>query len=406
MAWEEISKKQKDKGLGRDTVRSPREDPLVLNLSPIIHRHMTWKEILIALNTIDGLQPAQLEAIKTHFERHGTFPSQEELIQTAGVRPKVAKRISRLDFPAVIQAEKETAAKQELRILALDDPEYPPPLRDIYAPPSILYMKGAYLPEDQTAIAIVGSRQADYRGKSLARTLAASLARRGITIVSGLARGIDTEAHRGALEAGGRTIGVLGSGFNHFYPAENKNLAEEIASQGCVFSEFPCRRPPEPRNFPRRNRIISGLSRGVVVVQATKRSGSLITARLALEQGREVFALPGPPESPLSRGCHALIKQGAKLVENVSDILEELALPAHPEETPPTPSQPKLKGLAARLYQHLGSEPVQIDQLCQISETDPKDALPALLSMEITGLIVRLPGQCFARKEIPLGENR
>ncbi|MBW1658970.1 MAG: DNA-protecting protein DprA [Deltaproteobacteria bacterium] len=367
---------------------------------------MTWKEILIALNSIDGLQPAQLEAIKTLFERHGTFPSREDLIQTAGVRPKVAKRISQIDFPAVVRAEREAAESQQLRIVTHDDPEYPHPLRDIYAPPSILYIKGSYLPEDQTAIAIVGSRQADYRGKSLAKTLAASLARRGITIVSGLARGIDTAAHQGALEAGGRTIGVLGSGFNHFYPAENKDLADEIASRGCVFSEFPCQRPPEPRNFPRRNRIISGLSRGVVVVQATKRSGSLITARLALEQGREVFALPGPPESPLSRGCHALIKQGAKLVEDVNDILEELALPVHSGETPPAPSQPKLKGLAARLYQHLGSEPVQIDQLCQISETDPKDALPTLLSMEITGLIVRLPGQCFARKEIPLGENR
>ncbi len=383
-----------------------RENPLASNLSPITYRNMTWKEILIALNSIDGLQPAQLEAIKTLFERHGTFPSREDLIQTAGVRPKVAKRISQIDFPAVVRAEREAAESQQLRIVTHDDPEYPHPLRDIYAPPSILYIKGSYLPEDQTAIAIVGSRQADYRGKSLAKTLAASLARRGITIVSGLARGIDTAAHQGALEAGGRTIGVLGSGFNHFYPAENKDLADEIASRGCVFSEFPCQRPPEPRNFPRRNRIISGLSRGVVVVQATKRSGSLITARLALEQGREVFALPGPPESPLSRGCHALIKQGAKLVEDVNDILEELALPVHSGETPPAPSQPKLKGLAARLYQHLGSEPVQIDQLCQISETDPKDALPTLLSMEITGLIVRLPGQCFARKEIPLGENR
>ena len=367
---------------------------------------MTWKEILIALNTIDGLQPTQLETIKTLFERHGTFPGREELIQAVGVRPKVARRISQIDFPSVLRAEREAAASQQLRIVTLDDPEYPPSLREIYIPPPILYMKGSYLPEDQTAIAIVGSRQADYRGKSLARTLAASLARRGITIVSGLARGIDTAAHQGTLEAGGRTIGVLGSGFNHFYPAENKDLADEIALQGCVFSEFPCQRPPEPRNFPRRNRIISGLSRGVVVVQATRRSGSLITARLALEQGREVFALPGPPESPLSRGCHALIKQGAKLVEDVNDILEELSMPIRAEETSSTPPQPKLKGLAARLYQYLGSDPIHIDQLCQISETDPKDVLPALLSMEITGIVVRLPGQRFARKEISMGENR
>lgn len=223
--------------------------------------------------------------------------------------------------------------------------------------------------------------------------------------MSGLARGIDTQAHIGALESGGRTIGVMGSGFNHFYPAENRELGKKITKQGSVLTEFPTWRPPEPKNFPRRNRIISGLAKGVVVIQATKRSGSLITARLALEQGREVFALPGPPESPLSRGCHALIKQGAKLVENVNDILEELSFPVSPKLEPTSsPAHPTLKGLAARLYQHINAEPIQIDTLCQISETDPKDALPALLSMEITGLIVRLPGQCFARRDI-MGEN-
>ncbi|RTZ93479.1 MAG: DNA-protecting protein DprA [Deltaproteobacteria bacterium] len=367
---------------------------------------VSWKEMLIALNTIDGIPPAQLDAMKTHFERHGSLPDASGLVRNLGLRPKAARRISRIDFSKVIHQEQKATSAQNIRIDTIDEPEYPTPLKEIYSPPPLLYRKGEYLPEDQTAIAIVGSRQADYRGKSLAKTLAASLAKRGITIVSGLARGIDTQAHLGALEAGGRTIGVLGSGFNHFYPAENKDLGEKIAHQGCVYSEFPCYRPPAPRNFPRRNRIISGLSLGVVVIQATKRSGSLITARLALEQGREVFALPGPPESPLSRGCHALIKQGAKLVEDVNDILEELALPNQSRETAPTQAPPRLKGLAARLYEHIGSEPIQIDQLCQISETDPKDVLPTLLSMEIMGVIVRLPGQCFARKDIAMGENR
>ncbi len=367
---------------------------------------MTWKEILIALNTIDGILPKQLDALKAHHEKHGDLPSAEGLVRNAGLRPKAARRVADLDLAKVIRAEREAAEKHQIRIVTIDDPDYPSPLREIYSPPTVLYMRGDYRPEDRSALAIVGSRQADYRGKSLARSLAMSLAKRGITIVSGLARGIDTQAHQGAIKAGGRTLGVLGSGFNHFYPAENRDLSERIAVQGCVLSEFPFDRPPAPRNFPRRNRIISGLSRGVVVIQATRRSGSLITARLALEQGREVFALPGPPESPLSRGCHALIKQGAKLVEDVNDILEELFLPLQAGDTASKPAPPKLTGLSARLYACLGADPVQIDQLCQLSETDPKDALPTLLAMEIAGHIVRLPGQCFARKHINMGDNR
>ncbi len=365
---------------------------------------MTWKEILIALNTIDGIPVSSLDTLKPLFSRQGTPPGEQALIHEGGLRPKVVKRILRTDLAKTADTELEEAQRLNLRIVTIEDPEYPPPLKEIFSPPTILYMKGTYLPKDQTALAMVGSRQADYRGKSLAKTLAGSLARRGITVVSGLARGIDTEAHRGALEAGGRTLGVLGSGFKHFYPVENRQLAEKIAEQGCIVSEFPCDRPPRPRNFPRRNRIISGLSKGVVVVQATRRSGSLITARLALEQGKEVFALPGPPESPLSRGCHALIKQGAKLVENVNDILEELALPVHAAPSTPAAPSPPLKGLAARLYEHIGTEPIQIDQLCQRSETDPKDVLPALLSLEMMGLIVRLPGQSFARKQIKMGD--
>lgn len=359
-----------------------------------------WREILIALNTIDGIQYKQLVEIKSRYERDGidTLRDADGLSRNVGLRPKVASRIVHTKFQEIIKAERVAMEGLHLRTVTFDEPDYPRPLKDIYSPPPLLYMLGSYDPKDQIAVAIVGSRQADYRGKSLAKTLAASLVKRGISIISGLARGIDTQAHLGALEAGGRTIGVLGSGFSRFYPPENRRLGRKIIRHGCLISEFPCHRPPEPRNFPRRNRIISGLSKGVVVVQATKRSGSLITARLALEQGREVFALPGPPESPLSHGCHALIKQGAKLVDNVNDILEELALPFQGGVVADKTHMPKLKGFAARLYKHLGTEPIQIDQLCQASDIDPKDALPTLLSMELKGLIVRLPGQFFARK--------
>ena len=361
---------------------------------------MPWRDVLIGLNTVEGLQASHLSVLKRLYEREGMASLRNPgfLVEQAALRGKLAQRIAETDIEAVANKENWDVASLGLKVVTIEDPDYPLPLKEIYSPPPVLYMRGRYVSEDMNALAIVGSRQADYRGKSLSRALSSSLAKRGVTIVSGLARGIDTQAHLGALEVGGRTIGVLGSGFKRFYPRENEILGERIGTQGCVISEFPCAWMPAPRNFPRRNRIISGLSRGVVVVQAAKRSGSLITARLALEQGKEVFAIPGPPESPLSRGCHALIKQGAKLVENVGDILEELAIPLGEYEKTHS-SKPELRGVSAILYRHLGFEPVHIDELCEISEVDPKDALPALLTLELSGLVVHLPGQMFARKD-------
>lgn len=214
--------------------------------------------------------------------------------------------------------------ENKTRTLSLLDKDYPANLKYIYDPPSILYIKGNILPEDTIAVAVVGSRRATYYGLKNAENLGFQLAAGGITIISGLARGVDSAAHRGALKARGRTIAVLGSGLNKIYPRENEELVEEIAQNGAVISEFALDTPPLRQNFPRRNRIISGLSLGVVVVEAAKRSGALITANFALEQGREVFALPGKIDSFTSKGTHDLIKQGAKLVESIEDIIEEL----------------------------------------------------------------------------------
>ncbi len=214
--------------------------------------------------------------------------------------------------------------ENKTRTLSFSDKGYPTNLKYIYDPPPTLYVKGNILPEDNIAIAIIGSRRATYYGLKNAENLSFELAAGGITIISGLARGVDSAAHRGALKAGGRTIAVLGSGLNIIYPPENEKLAREILQCGAVISEFPQGTAPLRQNFPRRNRIISGLSLGVVVVEAAKRSGALITANLALEQGREVFALPGKIDSFTSRGTHDLIKQGAKLVESAEDIIEEL----------------------------------------------------------------------------------
>jgi len=208
--------------------------------------------------------------------------------------------------------------------LHFQDKDYPTNLRYVYQPPATIYLEGNIIAQDQIAIAIVGSRRATDYGLRNAERLGFELAAKGITIISGLARGVDSAAHRGALKAKGRTIAVLGSGLNKIYPPENKKLAQEVAQNGALISEFTPDTPPHRLNFPRRNRIISGLSLGVVVVEAAKRSGALITANFALEQGREVFALPGKVDSFTSGGVHDLIKEGAKLIESTEDIIEEL----------------------------------------------------------------------------------
>jgi len=214
---------------------------------------------------------------------------------------------------------------RDIQTLTLSRPGYPRLLREIHDPPPVLYVKGTLLPEDEAAVAIVGTRAATPYGLDVAERLAEELARCGITVVSGLAEGIDRAAHEGALKAGGRTIAVVGHGLDTIYPRQHRELAERIMQSGCVLSEFSIGMPPLKENFPQRNRIISGLSLGTLVVEAPVRSGALITARTAMEQGREVFAVPGPVSSPKSEGTHALIKDGAKLVCKVQDILEELA---------------------------------------------------------------------------------
>ncbi len=222
------------------------------------------------------------------------------------------------------EAEIEASQKLGLRMMMLGDPDYPPLLARIPDPPVLLWIKGRVIELDHLAIAIVGSRGAEYYGAKVSHSLSADLAERGVTVISGLARGIDTAAHRGALDANGRTIAVVGSGLKQPYPPENKRLSEEIAERGAVLSELPHGTAAHPRNFPQRNRIISGLSLGVVVAQANLRSGSLITARMAAEQGREVFAVPGKIDVEDHRGTHKLIREGATLVETVDDVLAEI----------------------------------------------------------------------------------
>lgn len=274
------------------------------------------------------------------------------------------------------------------------DEDYPEQLREMADPPVLLYAMGRREMLGQNCLAIVGSRNATAQGEANAEAFAQVLSEAGITIVSGLALGIDAAAHRGGLKGAGSTVAVVGTGLDRVYPARNKALAHEIAEKGLILSEFPLGTVSAPGHFPKRNRIISGLSHAVLVVEAALNSGSLITARLALEQGREVMAIPGSIHSPLSKGCHALIKQGAKLVESAQDIVEELAWPIMPLSAPDAgqESQP-----ADPLLQHLGFDPVSLDQLAERSGLTVEALSAKLLTLELEGSVTQLPGGRYQR---------
>lgn len=278
-------------------------------------------------------------------------------------------------------------------ILTLADTAYPRALLEIADPPSLLYVRGNPSLLQKRGLAVVGSRNATPQGLQTAEAFAKALASQGQCIISGLALGIDAAAHRGALAAHGETVAVIGTGADRIYPAGNKALALAIVEQGAVVSEFPLGTPAIAANFPRRNRIISGLSRGVLVVEAAPESGSLITARLAAEQGREVFAIPGSIHSPVARGCHKLIKQGAKLVETAGDVLEELGsfvdLPLPPLAPPAVNDNPLLAAL--------GHDPCSLDELAERTGQDAGQLLPELLILELSGRIATLPGNRYQR---------
>lgn len=280
-------------------------------------------------------------------------------------------------------------------IITLADSQYPRALLQIPDPPPLLYVKGRVALIDQPALAIVGSRNATSQGVATAESFAKALSDSGLTIVSGLALGIDAAAHRGGLAGGGRSVAVVGTGLDVVYPARNRPLAHDLAARGALVSEFALGTPALGFNFPRRNRLISGLARGCLVVEAAPQSGSLITARLANEQGREVFAVPGSIHSPLSRGCHLLIKQGAKLVESAQDVLEELGLPVPAAE--PGTAVSILQASARTLLDHLGFDPCDIDTLAMRTGLASAAVSSLLTQLEIEGLVAVLPGGRYQR---------
>lgn len=304
---------------------------------------------------------------------------------------RIAQALTRSPDPtlqALIEKTALWAKEKGNHFVTLADPDYPRALLDIPDPPLILYVKGRLELLSQSALAIVGSRNATAQGASNAENFAKALSHAGLTIVSGLALGIDAAAHRGGLQGAGSTIAVIGTGADIVYPGKNRALAHQIAEAGCLVSEYPLGTPAIATNFPRRNRIISGLARGVLVVEAAAQSGSLITARVGAEQGKEIFAIPGSIHSPLSKGCHLLIKQGAKLVESAQDVLEELRLPTPPIPRPETANNPT--HTPHPLLNTIGFDPISIDALADRTSMSLAELNAQLLTLELEGKVERL----------------
>ena len=298
-------------------------------------------------------------------------------------------------------SEKEKLNKIGADFITYKDRNYPENLRAIYDPPPALFIMGQ-MKRDELSVALVGSRKATAYGLSVAEQLSGALVKTGVTVVSGMARGIDSAAHNGCLSAGGRTIAVMGSGLNVIYPRENRKLMERITASGAVISEFPLGSQPEAWHFPMRNRVISGLSRAVVVVEAGEKSGALITTDFALEQGRDVMAVPGSIGSPLSRGPHKLIKQGAKLVENADDILEELGITTlFPKEN--TKGSVVLNKDEETVLGVISTDPVHFDEIVNKSNLPAQLVLAALMFLELKGLVRQLPGRHYASRLVVSG---
>ena len=352
----------------------------------------------LALLHVPGLGPRGLLNLLEH------YGSPLAIIESRlGLTPSLRDYLQNPDREAIERDLEWLTARSGRHILCIDSPLYPAMLRTISDPPPVLFVAGDPACLSQPQLAMVGSRNPTAGGCEHAQAFAADLVRAGLVITSGLALGIDAAAHRGALAAEGKTVAVTGNGLDSIYPARNKSLAGEIARHGAIVSEFPPGTPPLAANFPRRNRIISGLSVGTLVIEAAIRSGSLITARLAAEQGREVFALPGSIHNPMAKGCHHLIRDGASLVETSADIIEELASllgaldsawdrPYHENE-----AKPDKDAQIHPLFAHLGYDPVDIDTLVERSGLTAEQVSAMLSALELHGSIEALPGGRYCR---------
>ncbi len=356
---------------------------------------------LLALHLVPGLGPRLTAALLNRFGSAAAVlrAGSAELREVPHIGAKLAAGLSRAFQSADVAAEIERIARTNVRLLVLGSADYPARLATIADPPHLLYVRGALEERNANAVAVVGSRHCTTYGRRAAEKLAAGLARAGYTVISGLARGIDGAAHRGALQAGGRTLAVLAGGLSRIYPPEHTELAVDVQNAGALLSEAAMEMEPMAGMFPARNRLISGLSRAVVIVEAAERSGALITAHHAAEQGRTVFAVPGPIDTPASAGTNHLIRQGAILIRGVEDIIEELegirdtATPTRPA-TPP----PDLDAAQQRIWEFLADQPRHVDEIAQTLQLAVPQISGALLTMEMKKIVRRLPGNRYERQ--------
>ncbi len=352
----------------------------------------------LALHLVPGLGPRLTSALLDHFGSAAAVrrAGVRELAQVAHIGGKLSEDFHRALRSVDVGAEEALAARHGVSLRFLGREDYPAALATIPDPPPVLYVRGQLEAGDEKAVALVGSRHCTGYGRRVAERLAAGLARAGYVTVSGLARGIAGQVHRATLAAGGRTLAVLAGGLSRVYPPEHAVLADEVARQGALLSEAPMAREPLAGAFPARNRIISGLCRGVVIIEAAERSGALITARHAAEQGRLVFAVPGPVDTGASGGCHVLIREGAILVRSAEDVLEELdGVPA--ADPAPAPAPPDLEGMPLRVWELLEEGPRAVDELAE-SLGEPMAALTrVLVHLEMRKVIRRLPGNRYER---------
>jgi DNA processing protein len=388
-----------------DVVRAgeaPGGDTATVRIDPV-----PW----IALNMVGGVGSVLYKRLVLRFGSPERIfkASRAELAQVDGMGPKVLKAIKDFQDWEKAAAEVEKASTFGAAVVTFPDPRYPQNLKEIHDPPPYLYVRGELTAGDKIAVAIVGSRKASHYGLAETKKIAGELAGKGVTVVSGGARGIDTAAHDGAILAGGRTIAVLGCGIDVTYPRENGDLYDKIAENGAVVTEYPVGTPPDRANFPPRNRIISGISMGVIVMEAAKESGSLITAAYSAEQGREVYALPGSVGSSTSKGTNTLIKNGAKLVEGPNDVLEdllpymkgylkELGLDYGDKNKAPVISMPSLTADELAVYGNISVEPAHVDVISEKTGFPVSKTLSVLLDMELKGVVKQISGMRYIRE--------
>jgi DNA processing protein len=358
----------------------------------------------LRLCMVSGVGPLMRKKLLERFgSAAGVFKAApSELREVDGVGPKLVREITAAEREINVENEIAYCRENRITLLLESNAAYPRPLKDIHDPPGVLFVRGEVLPVDALAVAIVGTRHATAYGLAQAERLASGLAHAGYTIISGLARGIDAAAHSGAMKAGGRTLAVLGSGVMEIYPPEHENLAQQVMEHGAIISESHPLSPPLTGTFPQRNRIISGMSLGVIVVEASDRSGALITARHAMEQGREVFAVPGRVDSRNSRGCHKLIRDGAKLTETVDDVLEEFgplvaAAPRDDGREIRHPVELQLNEPETAVLTAIGTDPTSIDEVISTSGLAVPQVLSTISVLEMKRLIRRLSGNKVIR---------